>query len=100
MLERFILFLRSGNNVGMAMSYANRDNSAEAIEVSFACIIPDVLEFSFHQHQRLFVIEEDSRVEELLAQGEDLISRSAFVRRGLMAGGGQGGGAVLFFAHV
>ena len=79
MLERFVLPIRDRNNVRMAMSNTHGDDPAKRVEISAAVLVPGVLHFPFHQHERLFVVEKDSRVEEFFAQAQHFIDRRAAV---------------------
>ena len=72
-LVEFALFGARGNDVRMAVTDANGDDTAEAVEVALALFVPDVLSVAFHDHERLFIIEEDAGVHELLAQHENLL---------------------------
>ena len=62
--------LRSGDDVRMTMTDADGDDAAEPVEITPARFVPDILHLSFHEHERLFVIEKNSRVQELFAQRE------------------------------
>ena len=79
MLQRFVLFLRNIDDVGVTMTDAHGHDSPESIEISAAMLVPDVLHFPFHQHDRLFVIEKNSRIEKFPAQAQHFISRWAAV---------------------
>ena len=56
----------------MTMADADSHDPTQAIEIPLPGIVPDVLHLSLHQHQWLLVIEEDARVQILLAQRQDL----------------------------
>src|SRR5438045_9149702 len=84
MLERFVLLAHNIDNIGMTMSHAHGHDSAERIEISAALLVPEVLHFSFHEHDRLFVVEKSSRVQEFLAQAQDFIGRRPVVFLRLM----------------
>src|SRR5438132_12856336 len=71
----------------MAVAYTYRHDSAERIEISSAVLVPNVLHFPFHKHERLFVVEENSRIQEFLAQTQHFIRRWAGVFLRLMANG-------------
>src|ERR1700730_961416 len=79
MLQRFVLLPRRFDHVGMTMADADRYDSAERIEISLSRFVPQILHPPFHRHDRLFVVEKDARVEELLAETEHFISRRAAV---------------------
>ena len=57
------------------MSNAHGHDPAERIEISAAVLVPEILHFPFHEHDRIFVVEENSRIQELLAQTQDFIGR-------------------------
>ena len=84
MLERFVLLARRLDHVRMTMPDAHRHDSAQRIEISAALFVPEVLHLSFHEHDRLFVVEKNSRVQEFLAQAQDFIGRWAVVFLWLM----------------
>ena len=52
------------------MPHAHRHDAAETIEIALARFVPDVLHPTFDDHERLFVIEENSRIHELLAKSQ------------------------------
>src|SRR2546428_3202906 len=79
MLERLVLLSHNIDNIRVTMSYADSHDSAEGIEISAAVLVPQVLHFPFHEHDRLFVVEKNSRIQELFAQMQDFISRRAAV---------------------
>ena len=68
MLQHFVLLVGSVDHVRMAMTDADGDDAAETVEITPAIFIPDILPLAFHDHDRLFVIEEDAGIQELLAQ--------------------------------
>src|SRR5215469_16783991 len=70
MLHRLVLLVCRSDDVGMTMPHADGHNPAEAIQVTSARFVPYVLHFPLHEHDRFFVIEENSRIHELLALGE------------------------------
>ena len=73
MLQSFVLLPRNIDNVGMTMTDAHRHDAAERVEITPAALVPDILHFSLHQHERLFVVEKNSRIQELLTQTQDFI---------------------------
>src|ERR1041385_2475562 len=89
MLEELVLFPRRRDDVGMAMSDADRDDPAERIEITAAGFIPDILHFALHNGERPFVVEKNSRIEELLALAQNLVRRGSSVGLRLMSEGRQ-----------
>src|SRR5207244_13332403 len=79
MLQRLVLLPYNIDNVGMTMSHAYGHDSAEHIEISAAVLVPEVLHFSFYQHDLFFVVEKNSRIQELLAQLQDFVGRRPVV---------------------
>ncbi len=79
MLQRLVLLSHNIDNVRVTMSHVDSHDSAERVEISAAVLVPQVLHFSFHEHHRLFVVEKNSRIQELFAQMQDFISRRAAV---------------------
>jgi hypothetical protein len=73
--------------VGVAVADADSRDAAEAVEVAFASVVPDVLHFALHDHDGLLVVEEEAGVEELLALREDRGGGRAGVRGGRVRGG-------------
>ena len=84
MLQRFVLFVGGGDNIRMTMADADRDDSAERIEIAPAGFVPDVLHLPLHDHERLLVVEKNSRIQELLAQLEHFIRRRSGIFLRLM----------------
>src|SRR4051812_11374901 len=84
MLQRLVLLVRGGYDVRMTMPDADGHDSTESIEVPAAFLVPQVLHPALHEHDRLFVVEKNSRVQELFAQAQDFIGRWAVVLFGLM----------------
>ena len=64
MLQHFVLLVRGGDHVRMAMADADRHDAAEAIEVALAGVVPDILHLALHDHDRLLVIEKNTGVQE------------------------------------
>jgi hypothetical protein len=62
-------------------------DAAEAVEVAFAGVVPDILHFALHDHDGLFIVEEESGVEELLALREHGGGGRAGVGCGRVRGG-------------
>ena len=83
-LQRFVLLVRRGDDVRMAMADADGDDAAEAVEIAFAGFVPDILHLALHDHDRLLVVEKDAGVQELLAQGEHFLGGRAGVGLRLM----------------
>src|SRR5436309_2701754 len=79
MLERLVLLSHNIDNSRVTMSHADGDDSAKRVEISAAVLVPEILHFPFHQHDRLFVVEKNSWIQELFAQMQDFISRRAAV---------------------
>src|SRR6202043_1981129 len=79
MLQRLILAARNIDNIRVAVAHAYRHDSAERVEIPPAVLVPNVLHFPFHKHERLFVVEENSRIQEFLAQTRHFIRRWAAV---------------------
>ena len=65
--------LRGGDNFGMTMADADRDDSAERVEITLAGLVPDVLHLPLHEHDRLLVVEKNSRIQEFLAQTQHFV---------------------------
>src|SRR5882724_7434039 len=79
MLERLVLLPHNIDNVGMTMPNAHGHDSAKRVEISAAVLVPDVLYLSFHKHKRLFVVEKNSGIQELLAQTQHFVGRRPIV---------------------
>ena len=79
MLQRFILLVCGTDHVRVTMPDADRHDSAERVEISFTFFVPDVLHFAFDEHERLFVVEKNSRVQKSFAQMQNFIGRWAVV---------------------
>ena len=79
MLQRFVLPARRLDDVRMAMADADGHNAAQAVEIAASLFVKDILPRAFHQHDRLFVIEEDAGIEELAAQLQHFIGGRAGV---------------------
>src|ERR1700682_1752490 len=79
MLQRLILFPRHIDNVRMTMPNAHRHDSAERIEISASMLIPEVLHFSLHEHDRFFVVEKNSRIQELFTQTQNFVGGRAAI---------------------
>src|SRR5580765_7712821 len=86
MLQRLVLAAYRFKQMRMAMANADGYDSTQTIEVSLTAVIPDVLHLAFHNHQRLFVIEKDAGIEELLAQSEHFFGGRAGVGSGFVGG--------------
>ena len=69
-LQRLVLLRRSRDDMRMAMAHADRHDAAKPVKITLALIVPDVLHLALDEHDRLFVVEEDARVHELLALRE------------------------------
>ena len=91
-LEGFILAARGFDDVRVTMADANSNDAAQAIQVTLARFVPDVLQAAFDQHDRLLVIEKDARIQKLLAQGQYLLGRSSGVGFWLVVSGREGWG--------
>ena len=68
MLQQLGLPARCGEDMGMAVTAAYRDNPSEAVEVPAALFVKEPLALSFDDHQRLLVVMEEGRVQKLTAQ--------------------------------
>ena len=87
-LEDFILFPRRGNDVRMAMPNADGHNATNAVEVTLARVVPDVLHRAFDEHDGFFVVEKNSGIHELLAQREHFVGgRTGIFLRFVTCGG-------------
>src|SRR3954465_3686947 len=84
MLQRFVLAIGRDNDVRVTMPHAYGYDSAERIEISSPAFIPNVLHFSLHKHDRFLVVEENSRIQEFLAQLQYFLGGRAQVFFGLM----------------
>ena len=84
MLQQFVLFPGRLHHIGVTMADANRDDATKRIEVTPPGFVPDVLHLSFHEHERLFVIEKNSRIQKLFAQAQDFVRGRAGVGLRLM----------------
>ena len=84
MLEQFVLPPGRLDDVRVAMSDADRHDTAKRVEITPPLIVPDILHLSFHEHDRFLVVEENSRIQKLLAQAQDLVGGRALVGDGLM----------------
>jgi len=71
------------------MADAHGYDSAEAVEISLLGVVSDVLHFAFHEHDGLLVVQKNSGIQKLFAQGEDLAGGWTGVRCGLMVERGQ-----------
>jgi len=60
MLERFVLPAGGFNDVRMAMSHAYGDNAAEAIQVTPALFVKQILTPALHKHDRFFVVKKSA----------------------------------------
>ena len=87
MLERLVLPARRGEDVWVAVADRDGGDAGEGVEVAPALVIPDVLAFSLHDHERLLVHVEQGGVKELLAEAIDFFSRGAGVGLGLVLSG-------------
>src|SRR5205807_10352256 len=67
------------DNSGVTMYHTDGGDSAKRVEMSAAVLVPEILHVPIHQHERLFVIEKNSRIQEFVAQMQDCISRRAAV---------------------
>src|SRR4051812_26317315 len=84
MLKQMVLSICCRHHVRMTMPDADGDDPAERVEIPPPVPVPDVLHFSFHQHDWLFVVEKNSRVEEFAAQTQDFVGGRSAVFGGLM----------------
>ena len=72
------------------MPDADGDDSAEAIEIAAAFFVKNILSLAFHQHHRLFVIEENAGIEKFAAELQNFIGGGAGVGFWLMIERRQG----------
>src|SRR5882762_7222143 len=86
MLQGLVLAAHGFKNMWMAVADADGHYAAETVEITLAGIVPYILHLAFHNHQRLFVIEKNAGIEELLAQGEDFLCRWTGVGPGFVVG--------------
>ena len=80
MLQRFVLPVRRFDHVRMTMPDAHRHDSRKRIEVTPPGFVEEILHPALDEHDWLFVVEKNSRIEELLAQSQDFIGGRAVVR--------------------
>src|SRR5436305_10125290 len=83
-LQRLILLSHNTINLGITMPGAHGHDSAERVEISAAVLVPEILHFPLHEHDWVFVVEKNSRIQELLAQTQDFIGRRAGIFARLM----------------
>ncbi len=88
--ECFELFVDFFGDFGVAVADADGDDAAEAVEVLFAGFVPDVLHFSFDDHERVFVEVEEGGVEVFVAEGDGVGLGGAGVGAGFVRGDGEG----------
>src|SRR5258708_5397958 len=79
-----------GHDMRVAMPYADSHDAPKAVKIAFAGVIPNILAVALDEHNGLFVIQEDARVEELLAHRQHFIGGRSGVRFGCMATGREG----------
>src|SRR5436305_13511871 len=84
MLQRFVLLAYNIDNVWMTVPDADRHDTAERVEIAFVVLVPHVLHFPFHEHERLFVVQKNSRIQKFPAQLKHLLGRGAAVLFWLM----------------
>src|ERR1044072_4370305 len=85
MLKQFALLVRCRDDVRVTMPDAHGHNSTKPIEITPAFLVPDVLHFSLYQHERLFVVEENSRIQKLFALRQHFSGRRAGIFLRLMS---------------
>ena len=61
------------------MPHADGYNPAERVQITPALFVVDVLHLSFHEHERLFVVEKNAWAEDQLAAAEDFFGGWAAV---------------------
>jgi hypothetical protein len=54
------------------MADADRHNATERIKIPAPMFIKDVLPFTLNDHQRSFVVDEESRIQEVATQAQHL----------------------------
>src|SRR2546423_14340471 len=84
MLKRVVLAVRRRYDIRMAVPDTDRDDSAERVQITATFAIPDVLHLPFHDHDWLFVVDKNSRVQEFPAQAQDFVGGRAAILGGLM----------------
>ena len=90
MLEEMILFIHGGDDLGMAVTNGDGDNTAEGVEVAAAFFVVEILHRSFDQHEGFFVVVKKGWGEVFLAKLEHFFSGGSVVRLGLVRVGRQG----------
>ena len=65
MLQKFVLLPRCFDHVRMAMADADRHDSAERIKIAASLFVEHILAFPFDDHERPFVVEENSGIQKL-----------------------------------
>ena len=83
-LEGLALVAHRFQDMRVAVADGDGGDAGKGVEVTPALLVPDVLAFAFHDHQRLLVEVEERRVQELLAQAIDFVGGRAGVRFGLV----------------
>src|ERR1043166_5200765 len=68
----------------MAMPDAQRDDAAQRIEITPPFFVEDVLALPLDQHDRIFVIQKQRRIQKFLAQLQHLVRGRTGIRLRLM----------------
>ena len=61
MLKGLVLFAHRLDYMWVAMPHAHGRDAGEAVEVTSAFLIPDILPFALHDHQRFLIQVEQRR---------------------------------------
>lgn len=80
MLKKLALFVNSIENVGMAVTAGDSDNSSKGIKVSPTTLIKQVLHLPFHDVKRLLVEMEKRRSQKLLPFLENFFGGGTIIR--------------------
>ena len=80
-----------GGDFGVAVADGDGADAAEAVEVTAAGFVEEVLHFAFDGHEGVFVEEEDALVEDGFAAGEEVGFGGAGVGGGGVVKGGEHG---------
>ena len=87
MLDGFVLLLGRREHVRMAMTDADRHDTAEAVEITLSRFVPHVLHLPLHDHEGFLVVEEEPGIEVLLPEGENLFGGRTGIRHRLVGRG-------------
>jgi hypothetical protein len=90
MLEEMVLFINGGDDLGMAVTNGDGDNTAEGVEVAVAFFVVKVLHRTFDQHEGFFIVVKKGWGEVFLAKFEHFFGGRSVVGLGLVRVGRQG----------